>query len=102
MPFGPRAAPFLLIVVLAGGAPSQGAEPVTPNVGAEATAEAAPSLNSVYQVSPVTDGAIIGVTALGSLLPYLNASNLIHPRCPCDPQEINAVDRPVVGNSNES
>lgn len=53
---------------------------------------------SVYRIDPVLDGAIIGVGALGTLLPYIFASDLITPRCPCDPAEINAFDRHVVGN----
>ncbi|MBC7692567.1 MAG: phosphatase PAP2 family protein [Methylotenera sp.] len=54
---------------------------------------------SVYRVSPVVDGSIIGVTALSILLPEINANHLIHPRT-IQSSEVNSLDRSAIGNSN--
>lgn len=53
---------------------------------------------SVYRVSPAIDGPIIAGTLLAGWLPYAYASKLIHPRCPCDPGEVNGFDRGAIGN----
>ena len=58
--------------------------------------DAAPK--SVFAVRPLLDGALIAGTAGGTLVTYLFAGSLIHPRCPCDPAEVNALDRSVIGN----
>jgi membrane-associated phospholipid phosphatase len=55
---------------------------------------------SVYRISvkvdvPLTIGAGIGLT-----LPYIFAGHLITPHCPCDPHEVNAFDRPAIGNTS--
>jgi len=54
----------------------------------------------VYQVSWIADGALISASGMVSLLPYVFSSNLITRRCPCDPSEVNPIDRSVIGNSN--
>ncbi|HEY6050416.1 MAG TPA: phosphatase PAP2 family protein, partial [Thermoanaerobaculia bacterium] len=56
---------------------------------------------SVYRVRVAVDAPAIAVATLGALLPYVFASDLIHPRCPCDPSEVNALDRHVIGNHNK-
>jgi membrane-associated phospholipid phosphatase len=53
---------------------------------------------SVYRVTPAIDAPLIVASALAILLPTVFASDLVHPRCPCDPGEVNALDRHVIGN----
>ena len=55
---------------------------------------------SVYRISPATDGSIVGTATLGIVLPTVFASDLIHRRCPCDGNEVNPLDRRVIGNAN--
>ena len=55
---------------------------------------------SVYRVNPAVDVPVIVASALAIVLPTVFASDLIHPRCPCDPGEVNALDRHVIGNSS--
>jgi membrane-associated phospholipid phosphatase len=57
-----------------------------------------PAPASIYRVSPAIDGTIILASTLAIVLPTIFASDLIHPRCPCDPNEVNALDRHVIGN----
>jgi len=57
---------------------------------------------AVYQVSLPIDGAVIVVSGVGSLVPYLLSSHLIHPSCPCSPSSVNAFDRGVIGNSSDA
>lgn len=71
-------------------------------VGALLIAPSAYAGKSVYLVDPLLDGAVIGVTALGTIWANSNAENLIRFRCPCDPSEVNGLDRPVIGNSSQS
>ena len=59
-----------------------------------------PSKPSVYEVSPVKDGAIIGGTALIAAVPYLFARDLINKRCPCDRGDVNAFDRISIGQND--
>jgi len=54
----------------------------------------------VYHVKPGVDIPLTLGTALGSLVAYLYAGELITPRCPCDPHEVNAFDRGAIGNTN--
>lgn len=63
------------------------------------SAQAEPQ-RSVYEVNPLVDGAIIGVTGLSASLVYLYGDRWIHQKCPCGPNDINAFDRGAVGNSN--
>jgi membrane-associated phospholipid phosphatase len=55
----------------------------------------------VYRVEPAIDAPVIVAGVLAIAIPYLFAGNLIHPRCPCDPAEVNALDRHVIGNHNK-
>lgn len=55
---------------------------------------------SVYGVTPAVDVPVIAVSALAILLPAAFASDLVHPRCPCDPAEVNSLDRHVIGNQS--
>jgi hypothetical protein len=54
----------------------------------------------VYRVSLVGDGAITLAAALAIVLPYALSSSLITPRCPCRADEVNALDRPAIGNTS--
>jgi len=55
---------------------------------------------SIYRVAPGIDVPLIAAGMLAIALPYAFAGNLIHPRCPCDPAEVNSIDRHVIGNHN--
>ena len=57
---------------------------------------------AIYHVSLPIDGAVIAVTAVGTLVPYLLSSHLIHPSCPCSPSSVNAFDRGVIGNASDA
>ena len=61
--------------------------------------QAAP--RSVYRVVPAIDVPVIAAGVLAIALPYAFASDLIHPRCPCNPAEVNSLDRHVIGNHNK-
>jgi membrane-associated phospholipid phosphatase len=56
---------------------------------------------SIYRVTPAVDVPIIVAGVLAIALPYAFANDLIHPRCPCDPGEVNSLDRHVIGNHNK-
>jgi membrane-associated phospholipid phosphatase len=63
-------------------------------------AEPAEGAQSVYLVRPWVDGSVILGANLISLVPYVAADRMIHPRCPCDPGEVNSFDRGAIGNRN--
>ena len=56
---------------------------------------------SAYHVVPAIDVPVIAASVLGIAIPYAFAGTFIHPRCPCDPAEVNALDRHVIGNHNK-
>ena len=56
---------------------------------------------SIYEISPITDGAVIAGGALATAIPYLFTSSLITPRCPCSPGAVNPFDRRVIGNASD-
>jgi hypothetical protein len=45
---------------------------------------------SIYRVAPGMDVPVIAVGVLAIALPYAFATDLIHPRCPCNPAEVNS------------
>jgi len=51
---------------------------------------------SVYRIHPVIDGSVIGVAALGALLPLIYEPKIIKKNCPCDSGNVNWFDRPVI------
>jgi len=55
---------------------------------------------AVYHISPTIDVPVIIGASLALVLPYAYADRLITPRCPCDPREVNAFDRPAIGNKS--
>ncbi len=55
----------------------------------------------VYQVRAAVDGPLIAASVLAIAIPYAFARKFITPRCPCDPGEVNALDRHVIGNHNK-
>src|SRR5256885_14372246 len=55
---------------------------------------------SVYHVSLKVDIPVTLGASLALVLPYAYADRLIKPRCPCDPREVNAFDRPTIGNES--
>jgi membrane-associated phospholipid phosphatase len=56
---------------------------------------------SAYRVSPAIDVPVIAASTLAIAIPYAFANKFIHPRCPCDPGEVNSLDRHVIGNQNK-
>jgi membrane-associated phospholipid phosphatase len=61
-----------------------------------------PDPQSIFRVSLPIDGAIIGATTVGSVVPLLLASHIIHPSCPCSPGSVNSFDRGVIGNASDA
>ncbi len=57
---------------------------------------------AVYQVNLPLDLAVIGAGALGGIIPYALASDLIHPSCPCSASSVNAFDRGAIGNHSDA
>lgn len=55
---------------------------------------------SVYHVSVKREVAITLGASVATLFAYLYADQLITPRCPCDPHEVNPFDRGAIGNTN--
>lgn len=57
---------------------------------------------SVYRLRPVLDASLIAgsVAVVGGA--YVFGNDLITPRCPCDPAQVNAVDRTVIGNHSRA
>lgn len=53
---------------------------------------------AVYRLSPKVDIPVTVGAAVALVVPYAYAHRLITPRCPCDPREVNAFDRPAIGN----
>ena len=56
---------------------------------------------SVYRWRPRNDAPVTIVAGLAVTLPYLFANQLITPRCPCNPSEVNAFDRGAIGNTSD-
>lgn len=61
-----------------------------------------PSRGSVYRINPAIDYTVLSVAALGATVPLFFESQLIHQKCPCDPNDVNSFDRPVIGNHDET
>lgn len=57
--------------------------------------------DSIYDVDWVRDGSITAAGTIVPLIPYLFKDTFIKPSCPCDANQINFLDRGVVGNSSE-
>ena len=64
--------------------------------GAVATSE------SIYRVRPIVDGTVTVIATLGIAIPYAFSAHLITPTCPCSPRSVNAFDRGVIGNANDT
>ena len=67
----------------------------------DAAAAALRPRHSVYRVEPVLDGALIALGVVGVAVPYTLLNDVIAQRCPCDPSEVNALDRGVIGNRSQ-
>ena len=72
------------------------------SVTAQAQAQTQQSKQSIYKIDPWADGLIIGITSLGVFGAYTDSASLIRPRCPCNLNEINSLDRSVVGNHDRN
>jgi membrane-associated phospholipid phosphatase len=48
---------------------------------------------SIYQLSPVADGAVILTSSLAIGVPYLFGNGLLEPSCPCPRSSVSAIDR---------
>lgn len=55
---------------------------------------------SVYHIAPAVDIPVTLGAGFALAIPYLQADRLITPRCPCDPNEVNAFDRGAIGNKS--
>jgi membrane-associated phospholipid phosphatase len=77
--------PLVVLLVVAAAVPPEATQPARP---------------SAYQVVPAIDVPVISASVLGIAIPYGFAGRLINLRCPCDPGEVNALDRHVIGNHN--
>jgi membrane-associated phospholipid phosphatase len=55
---------------------------------------------SIYRIAWPVDAAVIVGGTVAVIVPYALSRELITPRCPCDPREVNAFDRPAIGNRN--
>ncbi|HET7753722.1 MAG TPA: phosphatase PAP2 family protein [Anaeromyxobacteraceae bacterium] len=51
----------------------------------------------VFSLSPAVDGAIIGIAALGNVVPLALQDRIVRERCPCDPSEVPGFDRFAIG-----
>ncbi|OGR89329.1 MAG: hypothetical protein A3A86_06910 [Elusimicrobia bacterium RIFCSPLOWO2_01_FULL_60_11] len=71
---------------------------------AEETPSALPTPRggSVYRINPAIDFPVLGAAALGAIVPLFIEPQLIHRKCPCDPNDVNSFDRPVIGNHDET
>lgn len=54
----------------------------------------------MYRVSLMPDVPVIVGASLAIVVPSAFAGQLITPRCPCSPSEVNAFDRPAIGNAS--
>jgi membrane-associated phospholipid phosphatase len=55
---------------------------------------------SVYHISAKVDAPVMIGAALVFAVPYAYENTWITLRCPCDPREVNAFDRPAIGNTS--
>jgi membrane-associated phospholipid phosphatase len=55
---------------------------------------------SIYDVSLLGDGLIIAATMLGAGVPYALKGRIVDPSCPCDRDEVNALDRKAIGHDS--
>src|SRR5262249_52752026 len=76
--------------------------PLAPLVFALTQTASSNGADSVYRLNPTADGLAIGISTLLTVTPYALASHWITPRCPCDPSEINSLDRGAVGNHSRA
>lgn len=60
------------------------------------------SHGSVYRIDPFLDGALVLAAALTITVPYLFGDEWVDRRCPCNPAEVNAFDRPAIGNHSRA
>nr|WP_228530939.1 MULTISPECIES: phosphatase PAP2 family protein [Myxococcaceae] len=74
----------------------------SPTLDPAARALAAPDPRSLYRISPARDGALIAAGVLTVAVPYLFLNGTLDQRCPCDPAEVNAIDRGVIGNHSRT
>jgi membrane-associated phospholipid phosphatase len=56
--------------------------------------------SSIYRISPLVDGLVIAAGVLGGGLPYLWRDSLVDLDCPCDRNDVNAIDRRAIGNDS--
>ncbi len=56
--------------------------------------------NSVYQISPWKDGALITAGLAGAYWGQEIGAQSVDRRCPCDRERVNSLDRTVIGNHN--
>jgi membrane-associated phospholipid phosphatase len=57
---------------------------------------------SIYRLNLLVDIPVTAIGAVGTAVPYLASSTFVHPSCPCDPDDINILDRHAVGNDSST
>src|SRR5258708_19892558 len=62
---------------------------------------AAAGPRSIYRIDPLLDGALIAAGTVAAAIPYLFAKQLIHPHCPCNPRDVNWLDRGSIGEGSK-
>ncbi|GAC1543490.1 MAG: hypothetical protein NVS2B9_10660 [Myxococcales bacterium] len=72
-----------------------------PSAPPEAIAAAPAQSRSIYAIHPVADGALIAGGTVAAAIPYFFAKQFIHPRCPCNRAEVNALDRGTIGDASD-
>jgi membrane-associated phospholipid phosphatase len=57
---------------------------------------------SIYRLHLLADTAIIAAGVFGTTVPFLLSSGVVDTRCPCNPENLNALDRTAVHNHSDT
>jgi membrane-associated phospholipid phosphatase len=68
---------------------------------AASRADAASEGDSIYQVHPVVDGAVIAASSATIITLYALGKEILDVHCPCDPKDVNSIDRHAIGNDSD-
>src|SRR6185436_16377153 len=71
-------------------------------VAGESVEDVPEERGSIYRLHLLVDITLISIGAVGTAVPYLASSTFVHPSCPCDPSNINVLDRHAVGNDSNT
>src|SRR5689334_11744075 len=94
---------FAVLVTLLLSAPTSTALAQTPSSPAATSVAARPRSSArAYSFHPIADPVAISLAATVWLGPELFLSQLVHPSCPCNPDELIPLDRLVAGRRNDT